>query len=109
MAEAGTIIGAILGVGIGLFLIITFVKAIYFVREREQIIVERCGRFHSALNPGPHCICPYVDRPKTYTWKYILTDNRGREQVVSKVNEKKIMTKNEVTHASLSFGFVFYR
>lgn len=37
-------------------------RAAYIVvREKQQVVLERCGRFRAVLTPGIHCIIPWVD------------------------------------------------
>lgn len=47
------------------------------------------------LTPGVHFILPFVERPKTYSWRFLLSQN-GRTTRVSKVGQTRIPTKNEV-------------
>lgn len=57
----GSAAGAVFGVLAGIFLLYTLSKAFLVVREKQQIVLERCGRFKSVLTPGIHCILPYID------------------------------------------------
>mmetsp|Transcript_15470 Transcript_15470/g.53745 ORF Transcript_15470/g.53745 Transcript_15470/m.53745 type:complete len:333 (-) Transcript_15470:21-1019(-) len=88
--------GAIVTVAIVLFVIITVYKAVNVVREKEVIVVERLGKFNEVLTAGVHFIIPYVDRPKTYTFRYFVTTPLGNTQLVNKANQSKILTQNEV-------------
>ena len=40
----------------------SYPRAAYIVvREKQQVVLERCGRFRAVLTPGIHCIMPYID------------------------------------------------
>mmetsp|Transcript_6905 Transcript_6905/g.16464 ORF Transcript_6905/g.16464 Transcript_6905/m.16464 type:complete len:332 (-) Transcript_6905:60-1055(-) len=88
--------GPVAAVAVVLFVLITIYKAVNVVREKEVIVVERLGKFHSVLTAGVHFIIPYVDRPKTYTFRYFTTNSMGNTELTSKVNYSKILTQNEV-------------
>lgn len=46
-----------------IFCIVIFVKSSIKIIPQERVgIVERLGKFHSALNPGLHILVPFVDR-----------------------------------------------
>jgi len=51
---------------------------------------------NKTLNAGLNFVVPYIDRPKTYSYKYILTDGDGAIQVKQKIDECKISTQEEV-------------
>lgn len=87
----------------GLFTLLVTVLAIngvrtsiYQVSQREVIIIERFGKYNKTLTAGLNFVVPYIDRPKTYSYKYILTDGDGMIQVKQKTNECKISTQEEV-------------
>lgn len=96
MSTAGAVIGAIVGVSIGVFLIVAFFKSIVVVREREQIVLERCGRFKATLTPGMHCIVPFIDRAKRYNERYYLETATGQVQLIQKNGETRVMTQEQV-------------
>ena len=54
MADAGTIVGIIVGVMVALFIIQLIFKGIVIVRERQAVVVERFGAFGDLLQPGAH-------------------------------------------------------
>ncbi|RTL11723.1 MAG: SPFH/Band 7/PHB domain protein [Neisseriaceae bacterium] len=46
-----------------IFCIVIFVKSSIKIIPQERVgIVERLGKFHSALNPGLHVLVPFIDR-----------------------------------------------
>jgi len=46
-----------------IFVIVMFVKSSIKIIPQERVgIVERLGKFHSALNPGLHILLPFIDR-----------------------------------------------
>jgi regulator of protease activity HflC (stomatin/prohibitin superfamily) len=58
-----------------MFLLIVFARTVRVVPQARAGIVERLGRYHKTLSPGPTVVVPFVDRLKP------LIDLR--EQVVS--------------------------
>ena len=46
--------------------------AVFMVREKENIVIERFGKFQSLLTPGVHFVIPWVDRPKRYNFRYYV-------------------------------------
>jgi regulator of protease activity HflC (stomatin/prohibitin superfamily) len=65
----------IVGVVIVVFLLIVFARTVRIVPQARAGVVERLGRYHKTLLPGPTLLVPFVDRLKP------LIDLR--EQVVS--------------------------
>jgi len=49
-------------VGIGLFIIIVFVKTVRIVAQKEAFIIERLGKYTGTLEAGFHVLMPFVDR-----------------------------------------------
>ena len=78
-----------------IFVVYMVKKGIYCPQEKETIIVERLGKFHSIMHPGINCIVPILDRTKKIAVKYLECDIHGNVKVVNKVSEK-ISTQNEV-------------
>jgi hypothetical protein len=95
-STAGAVIGAIVGVAALIFLIVAFFKSILTVREKEQVILERCGRFKAVLTPGMHCILPFIDRPKRFSARYYLETPTGAVQLVEKLNQTRVLTQDEI-------------
>eukprot|EP00943_MAST-04B_sp_MAST-4B-sp1_P000615 g615.t1 len=65
------------------------------IKEKQKVVMELCGKYNSTLSAGLHFkLWPFF-RPKTYTWKYFLT--QGNNVVpVRKINHHIIATKSEV-------------
>ena len=70
-------------------------KGIYCPQEKETIVVERLGKFHSIMSPGINCIVPILDRTKKISVKYLISNNYNNVEVVKKTSEI-ISTQNEV-------------
>lgn len=70
-------------------------RSIYMIKEKQKVVMELCGKYNSTLSAGLHFkLWPFF-RPKTYTWKYFLT--QGNNVVpVRKINHHIIATKSEV-------------
>lgn len=93
---AGAVVGAILGAAFGIFLIVSLFKSFIVVREKQQVVLERCGRFRAVLTPGVHSILPWIDAPKRYSVKYYLESPTGEVQLIEKKNQTRIMTQDEI-------------
>lgn len=96
-------------------------QAIIVVKEKENVIIERFGKFkvsaaglpavacvvvfvdtvppaplpQAQLTPGVHCILPWVDRPKNYTVRFYVANALGNTELVHRT-ETRIHTQNEV-------------
>jgi len=70
-------------------------KSLYVIKEKQKVVMELCGKYNTTLSAGLYFkLWPFF-RPKTYTWKYFLT--QGNNVVpVRKINEHIILTKSEV-------------
>jgi regulator of protease activity HflC (stomatin/prohibitin superfamily) len=53
----------------GCALCFTLVDSVVVVKEREVMIIERLGNFHSVLAAGVHFILPVIDRPKKFWFR----------------------------------------
>jgi len=57
--------------------------------------MELCGKYTHTLKAGPHFVLWPLYSPKTYSWKYFLT--QGNNVVpVRKINQTIVLTKSEV-------------
>eukprot|EP00004_Rigifila_ramosa_P004057 TRINITY_DN1447_c0_g1_i2.p1 TRINITY_DN1447_c0_g1~~TRINITY_DN1447_c0_g1_i2.p1 ORF type:complete len:163 (+),score=43.78 TRINITY_DN1447_c0_g1_i2:44-490(+) len=96
MVNVGAIVGPIIGV---LFLVIVvreIWRSVRLVKEKEVMVVERLGKFHSILNAGVHFLIPFVDRPKRYSQRYYAATVHGETQLIERLNMERISTQNEV-------------
>jgi regulator of protease activity HflC (stomatin/prohibitin superfamily) len=66
--------GYIVAIVLVVALIITLAQAVKIISQQQVGLVERLGKFHKMLEPGPHLVVPIVDRVR-YTMDM-------REQVV---------------------------
>ena len=87
-----------------IFVIWIIKKGIYCPQEKETIIVERLGKFHSIMNPGINCIIPILDRTKKISVRYLISDPYENVRVVKKTSEI-ISTQNEVTDFPRQYTF----
>ena len=72
-------------------------NSIHQVSQREVIVIERFGKYHKTLTAGLNFVMPFIDQPKRFSDKYILTDANGNVQVKEKKNAYKISTQEEVS------------
>lgn len=47
---------------LGLYVLIKVIRGIRLVPTRNAYVVERLGKYHKTLGPGPHVIVPFFDR-----------------------------------------------
>lgn len=67
------------------------------ISEKQQVIIERFGKYTRTLNPGPQFIVPFIDQPKTYTFRYFVSNMMtGSQDLVHKKGESTISTQAEV-------------
>jgi hypothetical protein len=50
VSSDGTITGAVIGCVLFVFVVISIKKAVFMVREKENIVIERLGRFQVRLS-----------------------------------------------------------
>ncbi|EQC41923.1 hypothetical protein SDRG_00778 [Saprolegnia diclina VS20] len=89
-------VAIVLPVAVAVLLVLLVIsKGVKIIKEKEVMVVERFGRFHTILTPGFHVIIPFVDAPRTHHQKYIV-DVNSRLTLVDKRNLSTISTQNEV-------------
>lgn len=93
--SAGTTVAIILVVLFVLLVLYAMYISVQVIKEKENVIVERFGEFKAVLTPGVHFIIPFVERAKTYSWRYLLSQN-GTTHRVHVTGRTRVPTKNEV-------------
>eukprot|EP01132_Coremiostelium_polycephalum_P005364 gene5364-6693_t len=95
----GTIIPAIVipAVFVVILIIVLIKKGVKVIKEREVMVIERFGKFHTILHAGVHFIVPFVDRPKKFYYSFYV-DNpvTGGKELKEAYNLTRISTQNEV-------------
>ena len=61
-----------------ILVIVFFVKGIQIVQQREEMIIERLGKFDRVLDSGFHYIIPFFEAPRTISWKETTKGPDGR-------------------------------
>lgn len=61
-------------------LVITFIlsKSVFIVHQAEGIVIERFGRFERVLSSGINFVIPFVDSPRTFTWRKTYISVNGQ-------------------------------
>mmetsp|Transcript_6826 Transcript_6826/g.16206 ORF Transcript_6826/g.16206 Transcript_6826/m.16206 type:complete len:362 (-) Transcript_6826:35-1120(-) len=80
MADAGVALGVTAAVLIVVGYILA--KSIFIVHQAEGIVIERFGRFERVLSSGINFVIPFVDSPRSFTWRKTYVDLNG--EVVDK-------------------------
>lgn len=70
-----------------LLAVFVFYNTFIIVEMREEVILERLGKYHETLNPGLHFVVPFVDR--------VAYRQEMREQVID-VPHQKCITKDNI-------------
>ena len=70
-----------------LLAVFVFYNTFIIVEMREEVILERLGKYHETLDPGLHFVVPFVDR--------VAYRQEMREQVID-VPHQKCITKDNI-------------
>jgi len=73
---------------IAVFVIFFVAKGIVIVKQAEVMVLERLGKYSRSLVPGLHIIWPIIDKPRNINWRYMRTDLKGRNYVVTKYESR---------------------
>ena len=73
--------------GIIIFICFIVYKIIIIVSERENIIVERLGKYHRTLTPGIYFLIPFID--------FVAYKQEMREQVID-IPSQSVITKDNI-------------
>ena len=65
-------------IALAVLVIIFFVKGIQIVQQQEEMIIERLGKFDRVLDSGFHYIFPFLEVPRTISWKETTKGPDGR-------------------------------
>ncbi|KAJ5077057.1 hypothetical protein M0811_00377 [Anaeramoeba ignava] len=96
MVSSGVIAAAVIVPILVIFIIYLLKKSVTVVHEREEVIIERLGKYKSTLVAGVHWILPFVDRRKIFHTEYLVTNPvTGNSELVIKTHSK-ISTQSEV-------------
>ncbi len=68
---------------IALFVVSSILSCIKVVKQAEQIVIERFGKFDRILNSGLNVIVPIMDRARPIFWRNKKTDISGIEYVIT--------------------------
>jgi len=80
---------------IAIFVIFLVAKGIVVVKQAEVMVLERLGKYSRSLGPGLHIIWPIIDKSRNINWRYVRTDLKGRNYVVTK-SESRIDLRETV-------------
>ena len=73
---------------IAVFVIFFVAKGIVVVKQAEVMVLERLGKYSRSLIPGLHIIWPIIDKSRNINWRYVRTDLKGRNYVVTKYESR---------------------
>ncbi|MBQ6516390.1 SPFH/Band 7/PHB domain protein [bacterium] len=78
-----------------LVLVVMFVlKSVIIVKQAEEIIIERWGKFHRILKPGLNFIFPFIDTTRGISWKVNQKDISGHTYSYYKMVDRIDMREN---------------
>lgn len=73
-----------------ILMIVVGVLGVRVVQQTEVMVIERLGKYSRTLTSGVNFIVPFIDRPRTITWRYAVTKD-----------DKKLITTKEITRIDL--------
>ncbi|CAK4638578.1 hypothetical protein LEN26_012640 [Aphanomyces euteiches] len=77
MADA--LVGILIAIGVILLLALFLLyNSIYVVQQAEGIVIERFGKVQKVLDSGIHFVIPFIDSPRSFQWKKVVTGAYGR-------------------------------
>ncbi len=80
---------------IAVFVLFLLAKGIVIVKQAEVIVLERLGRYNRTLESGLHIIWPIIDKCRNINWRYIRTDLKGKNFVITR-SERRIDLRETV-------------
>jgi len=93
-----------------IFVIAYLVMSIKIVNQKQEIIIERLGKYHKTLTPGLNFIVPVIDAPRPFRSKkivktvtgefypiYSYTDRIDLRESVYDFPRQNVITKDNVT------------
>ena len=60
-----------------LLVIYIIAKGLVIVQQSETMIVERLGRYLKTLPSGINLIIPFIDKPRSMTWRITASSSKG--------------------------------
>ncbi|MFO8062648.1 MAG: SPFH domain-containing protein [bacterium] len=79
------------------FVLIIALRGIIIVRQAENAVVERLGRFHKVLDSGIHIIFPVMDRIRPITMKHRMYPKIDLREQVLDFDPQPVITEDNVT------------
>ncbi|MCF7918354.1 MAG: SPFH/Band 7/PHB domain protein [Candidatus Cloacimonetes bacterium] len=80
---------------IAVFVLFFIAKGIIVVKQAEVVVLERLGKYNRTLDSGLHIIWPVIDKSRNINWRYIKTDLKGKNYVITK-SESRIDLRETV-------------
>ena len=66
---------------LALLVVIFGASGLKIVQQSEVVIIERLGKYSRTLSSGINIIWPFVDRPRSIMWRYVIESVEGRKLV----------------------------
>jgi regulator of protease activity HflC (stomatin/prohibitin superfamily) len=89
--------GFIVVTALVIFVVITLLKGVRIVPQGNEWIVERLGKYHATLHPGPNIIIPYLD---SVAYKLVTKD------IILDVQEQEVITKDNAVIVVNAIAFI---
>lgn len=96
--------------GVAIVGTLVLLKSVYLVQQAEAIVIERFGRYDRTLQPGIHCIVPFIETPRCVSWSFFkevegkryyrfmkTTDRIDLRESVYDFPKQNVITKDNVT------------
>jgi len=89
--------GTIVVIAFLIFVVVTLAKGVRIVPQGSEWIVERLGKYHTTLHPGPNVVIPYLDN---IAYKLITKD------IILDVQEQEVITKDNAVIVVNAIAFI---
>lgn len=63
------------------FVIVFIATGVTIVRQAEEVVIERLGKYHRTLSSGINVVIPLIDKKKKFQWRYVREDLDGTSTV----------------------------
>lgn len=73
MADTGVAVGVVVAVILFIAFVVAY-KGFYIVHQAEGVVIERLGRYERVLKPGINFVLPFIEAPRTFTWRKTYID-----------------------------------
>lgn len=78
----------IISIAISVFVVVLIAKGLRIIKQSEAMVVERLGKYHKTLAAGINIIIPFIDQPRSTTWRSVREAADGRRFTAMKMLDR---------------------